>query len=149
VGAVVAGARVHLTSPNGDRDTVADSGGVYTFDNLIPGDNYAVSVAKAGFSESRAENITVGVNKRSTVDLTLQVGKTSEAVTVEAVAEAIDMSSTSIGANLDESLFKNVPVRRNIFCGDGDGTRCGRQRGRGRCEPFDQRCVGSRKSIYH
>jgi carboxypeptidase family protein len=113
-GAAVAGTRAHLSSPNGDRDTMTDSGGVYLFDNLIPGEQYTVSVAQAGFSESKTENIAVRVNKRSTVDLTLQVGTTSEAITVEAMAEAIDMSSTSIGANLDESLYKNVPVGRNI-----------------------------------
>lgn len=113
-GAVVAQARVHLSSPNGDRETMTNSNGGYVFDNLIPGDKYNVSVAQAGFSESKAEDIPVGVNRRSTVDLTLQVGRASEAVTVQAAAEAIDLSSTSIGANLDESLYKNVPVGRNI-----------------------------------
>ncbi|MGI8962251.1 MAG: carboxypeptidase-like regulatory domain-containing protein [Bryobacteraceae bacterium] len=80
----VAGTRVHLSSPNGERDTVTDSAGVYMFDNLIPGDKYSVSGAQAGFSEFTTENIAVGVNKRSTVDLTLRVGRPCEAVTVEA-----------------------------------------------------------------
>jgi Carboxypeptidase regulatory-like domain/TonB-dependent Receptor Plug Domain len=113
-GAVVAGATVRLSSPNGNRDTVTDSLGGYVFDNLTPGDKYTVSVAQAGFSQSKIENIAVGLNRHSTVDLTLQVGRASEAVTVQAAAEAIDLSSTTTGANIDESLYKNVPVGRNI-----------------------------------
>src|SRR5690348_11671060 len=82
-GAIVAGAAVHLGSPNGDRDTTTDAIGVYTFDNLIPGDKYDLSVKQAGFSEAKVANVAVGVNRRSTADITLQVGATSEAITVE------------------------------------------------------------------
>jgi hypothetical protein len=114
-GAIVAGAQVRLTSPNGDRQTVTDSGGVYVFDSLVAGNNYSVTVPHAGFSEAKVENISVGINKRSTVDVTLQLGKTSETITVEGVAtDIIDLTSTTTGGVLDSSLYTKTAIGRNV-----------------------------------
>jgi hypothetical protein len=114
-GAIVAGAQVRLTSPNGDRQTVTDSGGVYVFDNLVAGNNYTITVPHAGFSEAKVENISVGINKRSTVDVTLQLGKTSETITVQGVGtDIIDLTSTTTGGVLDSSLYTKTAIGRNV-----------------------------------
>jgi hypothetical protein len=113
-GAVVPGATVKLTSPSGDRTTTTNSAGEYSFLNMVIGPGYSVTVDKAGFAKATAENLTVGMNQQITHDFALTVGSTEQSVSVTEVANAIDLSSTSIGGNLDQNLFKNVPVGRNI-----------------------------------
>src|SRR5271165_3179825 len=100
-GAVVPGATVKLTSPYGDRTTTTNSEGAYNFSNLTAGTDYSVSVEQAGFSTARAEKLTVGTNRTATYDFALEVGSAAQSVEVTAEAgAAIDMSSTTVGANL-------------------------------------------------
>ena len=42
------------------------------------------------------------------------MGSETQTIAVTDTAAAIDTSSTTIGANLNESLYKNVPIGRNI-----------------------------------
>lgn len=114
-GAVVQQAPVTLTSPYGERNATTDSLGQYKFLNLVVGSGYTLSVNAQGFALAKITNLSVGVNQRTTADFTLEVGTTTQTVEVSAVSTAtIDLATTTIGANIDESLYKNVPVGRNI-----------------------------------
>jgi hypothetical protein len=114
-GAPVCGAKIALTGPFGDKSGTTDSGGAYSFANLSVGSGYTITATHEGFAPSRKTDIAVGVNERSTVDLRLAVGSLSSTVNVtETISSGIDASTTTIGANLDESLYKNVAVGRNI-----------------------------------
>ncbi len=113
-GAVVPGAPVKLTSPYGDRETTTNSGGAYSFQSLSAGPGYNVTVTQPGFSVATQRNLMVGINATTTADINLEVGTATQTVDVTADSTAIDMSTTNIGANIDESLFRNVPVGRNI-----------------------------------
>ncbi len=114
-GAVVPGATVKLTSPVGDRTTTTNSAGEYSFQSLATGNEYNLSVEQAGFSTAKAERVAVGMNRQTTYDFSLEVGTAAQSVEVTAGASpAIDLSSTTVGATLDESLYTRVPVGRNI-----------------------------------
>lgn len=114
-GAVVPGASVKLTSPYGDRETTTNAIGEYSFLNLVPGSGYEITVEHQGFSPAKASNLTVGVNRQTTRDFTVQVGTAATAVEVTAQGgSTIDLATTTVGADLTESLYKNVPVGRNI-----------------------------------
>jgi len=114
-GAVVADANVTLSSPTGEKKTKTNGVGEFTFTNLQVGPDYVVSVEKTGFSIAKVGGVTVGLNQRTTIDATLQVGVTAQTVEVSAGGTAtIDLSSAGVGANLTESLYKNVPAGRNI-----------------------------------
>ena len=113
-GAVVPGAAVQLTSPYGDRSTTANGSGEYGFYNLVVGPGYNLMVQQTGFVAASAGNLTVGINQQTTYDFTLQVGSATQTVDVTAQSAAIDVSTTTIGANIGEDLYKNVPIGRNI-----------------------------------
>lgn len=114
-GAVIAGAKVLLTSPYGDRTATTNSAGEYNFSNLVVGSGYQLTVEQSGFTTAKLPNLSVGVNQRTTADVTMQVGATTTTVDVVSTAtETIDLVSTTVGANIDESLYKNIPVGRNI-----------------------------------
>jgi Carboxypeptidase regulatory-like domain/TonB-dependent Receptor Plug Domain len=113
-GSTVPGATVNLNSPFGDHTTTTNAAGEYSFLNIVIGPGYKVTVEKSGFASSTADNLTVGMNQQTIHDFSLAVGSTATTVEVTEVANAIDLSTTQIGANIDDNLFKNVPVGRNI-----------------------------------
>ena len=114
-GAVIPEANVTLTSPSGEKKTTTNSIGEYVFTNLTPGPDYVVTVDKSGFSTAKLGGLSVGLNQRTTADVALQVGQTTQTVEVTAGGvQAIDLSSAGVGANLNENLYKNVPAGRNI-----------------------------------
>lgn len=114
-GSVVSGAKVDLAGPFGQKTTTSDSNGSYTFPNLLVGSGYSVTVTAPGFGVSKATDVSVGVNQRTTVDIRLEVGSTVQSVDVtDTGTQAIDLNTTTVGANLDENLYKNVSVGRNL-----------------------------------
>lgn len=114
-GAVVPGANITLASPYGTRSTTSGQAGEYMFPNLVVGSGYSLIVDKTGFGTAKIPNLRVSVNQRTTADATLQVSGTAQTVEVTASGtETIDLASTTVGANLSESIYKNVPIGRNI-----------------------------------
>jgi hypothetical protein len=126
-GAVVQGAEVTLSSPNGDRKAVTDSVGSYSFSNLSAGSGYDLTVTMAGFTREQAKNLTVGVNHQSTQDFTIQVGKSATAIEItESSGATIDMSSTTVGGVLNSSLYYERAYRAERILRDQHGARRGR-----------------------
>jgi len=114
-GARISDARVALSGPFGDRSTTSDSAGAYSFSNLSVGSGYSITVTHEGFTPAKTNDIQVLVNQRTTVDFTLQVGSTTSSVVVtDTSGSAIDLATTTIGANIDEGLYKSIAVGRNI-----------------------------------
>jgi hypothetical protein len=113
-GAVVPRAPVKLTSPYGDHETTTNEAGEYSFHNLGLGPGYTVTVSQPGFSTASARNLSVGINATTSADINLEVGTAAQSVDVTAESTGIDLSTTNIGANISEDLYKNVPIGRNI-----------------------------------
>ena len=109
-GAVVPNATVKLTSPYGDRTTATNGAGAYVFQNLVVGPGYGLSVTQAGFSTATVGGLAVGVNQQITHDFSLEVGTAAQTVDVTAEGTGIDLGTTTIGANISEDLYKNVPI---------------------------------------
>ena len=86
-GAVVPGVTVSATQLDTQtvRTTVSDSSGFYTFPNLPPG-KYDVSAELQGFKKALRQNLTLDAASSQTLNLTLETGAITEAVTVTAEA---------------------------------------------------------------
>jgi hypothetical protein len=114
-GAIITGAKMTLSTPQGDRMGSTNAQGQYSFTGLVPGTGYSLTAEKTGFSTGRLGGLAVSVNAQTTGDIALAVGQTATTVdVVSGGAGTIDLSSTTTGATLDESLYKNVPAGRNI-----------------------------------
>ncbi len=86
-GAVVPGVTVTVTSldTQAARTTVTDATGFYTFPNLPPG-KYDVAAELSGFKKALRQNVTLDAASSQTLNLTLETGAITEAVTVTAEA---------------------------------------------------------------
>ncbi|HET7287525.1 MAG TPA: hypothetical protein VFI71_08645, partial [Pyrinomonadaceae bacterium] len=73
-----------------------------------------VRVEQTGFKAAVANNVTVNVGRESTLNLKLEPGEITATVDVTANVGGIDQQSTSTGQNLNDQLFQNVPVQRQV-----------------------------------
>jgi carboxypeptidase family protein len=111
-GKPISGALVIATSQSGTRTATTEGNGNYILPFLRPGE-YTVRVeASGGFSTVIQNGVLVSLNQRTSLNFTLEPGKT-ETVTVTAAAPLIDIKSTSSGTNIKYDEFANaVPLGR-------------------------------------
>src|ERR1700741_2037887 len=112
-GAAVPGAKIVVTGQTGERTGTTNENGIFKINNLDPG-TYTVRVEQTGFKSSVANNVTVNVGRESTLNLKLEPGEITATVDVTATVGGIDQQSTSTGQNLNDQLFQNVPVQRQV-----------------------------------
>jgi hypothetical protein len=115
-GGVVPGVNVTLTNEgtNASRSTVTNQRGEYAFVNVDPG-TYTLKVAMQGFKTIESKGIRIGTQQFLTMDLALEVGSLTEAITVEAAAP-LETSNASVGSTLDNVTLKTLPTAgRNAF----------------------------------
>ncbi|HEY0726498.1 MAG TPA: TonB-dependent receptor, partial [Pyrinomonadaceae bacterium] len=113
-GAAVPGATITVSGPQVQRTATSNDSGVFRVENLEPG-TYTVRVEQSGFKASVANNVIVNVGRESTLSLQLEPGEISATVDVTASAGGgIDQQSTATGQNLNDQLFQNVPVQRQV-----------------------------------
>ena len=99
--AVVPGAAIHArnTAMGSEYDTVSTATGNYTLLSL-PAGIYDLTVSATGFNKHIQQGITVEVVQTSRVDVVLQLGSTSESVTVNADAPLLRTEDAELSMNL-------------------------------------------------
>jgi hypothetical protein len=110
-GAVVPEAEVTVRNvdTNVARTVTSNEAGRYEVVALQPGE-YEVRAAKAGFATLVRAGITLTVGSRTTVDLGLTVSSTSETVTVEANAAAVQVDKTEVSTVVNLNDMRNLPL---------------------------------------
>jgi len=112
-GAAIPGAKVIVTGQTGERTGTTNDSGIFRIENLDPG-IYTVRVEQTGFKAAVANNVTVNVGRESTLNLKLEPGEITATVDVTTTVGGIDQQSTAAGQNLNDQLFQNVPVQRQV-----------------------------------
>ncbi|MBL8210249.1 MAG: TonB-dependent receptor [Bryobacterales bacterium] len=115
--AVVAGATVTLTNVESGVSNTQKSNdvGSYLFDFILPG-TYSVSVELQGFRKFQQNNILVQARGDVTVNATLEVGATGEAITIEASPVSVQFNTSTVSLTVDRKMANDLPViNRNPF----------------------------------
>lgn len=92
------------------RSAVTNDTGFYRLADLVPG-VYVITMQKTGFRTVRFENTPLTVDQILTLDTTMEIGPTSQTVTVagETVAQ-IDTTDAQISNVVDERQMKSLPL---------------------------------------
>src|SRR5688572_2072579 len=100
-GASVAGAVVIVTNTGTSTVTklTTNGSGYYEAPLLLPG-TYAVAVEFTGFKKSVRSNLTLGLGEQLQINMQLEIGGTTESVTITAEAPMLDTSTVSTGRNM-------------------------------------------------
>lgn len=84
--------------------------GQYTFVSVMPGD-YSITVKKSGFLTSDVASIRVDVAKSYNVDVKLQLGATTQTVTVEAGARVeLQTTDSQVGEAVGGAILGRLPT---------------------------------------
>jgi hypothetical protein len=110
-GAVVPGVTVTLknTATGITASAVTDADGNYQFLNVRVGP-YSVRAELQGFSTAEAKDVSVTVNARQRVDLTMAVGNIGETVEVVGASKLLETDSSDRGTIIAKEQIVNLPL---------------------------------------
>jgi hypothetical protein len=113
-GGAVPGATVTATEvqTNVSRSVVSNESGYYIFSSLQNG-TFEVSAELQGFKKVVRQGVKVDVNTTVRVDLTLEVGQMTEAVTVSAESPLLQTDRTDTGRILESKMVSELPLTFN------------------------------------
>jgi len=87
----------------------AGSDGLYGFPNLVPG-VYELSVQAKGFREYVQKGISVNIDQQVRVDISLEVGATTEVVEVSANASPLNYESPVQKGSIQPGTLEELPL---------------------------------------
>ena len=114
-GAVIAGAKITITSEAGvRRDLVSDGTGRYRVPQLPPG-NYRMQVAAPGFAGAKVGPIIVNITTTTVQDVTLKVGGQESVVEVTGAAPLLQTDSAATGKVIEQDTIAQLPLPTRNF----------------------------------
>lgn len=110
-GAVLVGADIAVTNEDtgGVLNSLSSGNGGYLVPLLTPG-SYTVKASKTGFKAVVRAHVVVTVTETTRVDLRLEVGASSEVITVTAEAPLLDTVDSAQGAVTDGRAIESLPL---------------------------------------
>jgi hypothetical protein len=115
-GAVLPGVTVVVTHQESGtfRETVTGADGTYFVTGLIPGP-YRISGELQGFRRVTQENVRLEIGNTTTLELKLEVGAFTEALTVTGDAPLVDLTSAQVGGNVSSAELTELPTSSRNF----------------------------------
>jgi len=117
-GAIIPGATVTLTdnSTNHTMTTTSSGNGVYTF-NALPPDQFTMTVTAPGFKKKTLRNIQIRPEQANAVNVALNLGQTTQTVTVSgARAATLDTETATLSGNISSNQIQHLPsFNRDVF----------------------------------
>ncbi|MEW6320250.1 MAG: TonB-dependent receptor [Acidobacteriota bacterium] len=110
-GQVLPGVSVVLTGRTGSSTQFTDGTGVFRFVGLQPG-TYTVRAELQGFRPYERANVAVSIGATVQLRLTLEVGALQETVQVVAEAIAVDTTTTATDNKISQDLLFAMPISR-------------------------------------
>jgi hypothetical protein len=115
-GAAVPGASVTIVNADTGltRTATTNSAGEYDAPSLPPG-SYRVEAELKGFKRVTLSGIRLNVDQKLRVNLQLEVGQLTESVQVQAAVSLVQTDSSELGATVNESQIKELPLNGRNF----------------------------------
>src|SRR5262249_18295061 len=114
-GAAVPNAKVTLRNTDTGFSRTMNSTEAGLFHFTTPGGAYELSVQAQGFKTSVQKEIPLTVGGVVTIDLRLEIGVTTDTVTVSAESPVIETSRSSSSATVDSQSIGNLPLNGRSF----------------------------------
>lgn len=110
-GAVIADAHISVTNvaTHISRNTTSDSAGFYQV-LALPIGYYTVSAEHQGFTSETTAESKLEINQTLKIDLKMQVGSTSDSVTVESNAGAVETINPTLGSTVSDRAVQDMPL---------------------------------------
>ncbi len=115
-GAAVVGATVTLKDKGtgAQRTATSDASGQYTIPNLTPAD-YSLTVSMSGFRTAVVESLPLHTGEQSTYDAKLEVGSSTQEITVDAAVPLVNVASAEVSHLVPPSQVAQLPLNGRNF----------------------------------
>ncbi|MEP7364154.1 MAG: TonB-dependent receptor [Acidobacteriota bacterium] len=115
-GSAIPSAQIRLKNvqTNVVRETVTDATGYYSIPFLASA-SYTLTATAKGFRTYQVDAFPLQVGQTARLDLALELGEVTQAVTVSAGAAALQTESSSVGAVIDGSKIVDLPLNGRNF----------------------------------
>lgn len=116
-GSIVQNATVTATNlgTNLTLSATTNAEGQYRID-LLPVGNYSLQVVASGFKNFVQNGIELSLGEFATINAVVEVGGSTETVTVTADAPLLNLSNQTVGASVENKEIENLPiVNRNVY----------------------------------
>jgi Carboxypeptidase regulatory-like domain len=110
-GAVIPSATVTTTEVETgvSRTAITGANGYYVLNSLRP-TNYSLTLTAAGFRQYTQKGITLLADQSATVNVKLEMGSTTETMTVVAAAAQVDTTTATLRQVVDSSRMVTLPL---------------------------------------
>jgi hypothetical protein len=109
---------VEVTVTNADTNvtvvTKTNESGIYNVEGLKPG-RYRVIVMKQGFKQITLTDVTLNVQDTVSRNFNLELGATSESITVNGSGLNINTTDASVSTVVDRQFVENIPLNGRSF----------------------------------
>jgi len=108
------GVTVTLNGPQmAPLTTVTNETGMYRFPQIPPGNEYVIKAELQGFKSIVQPAIVVTIGASTEINLTLEVGKLEEQVTVTAASPVVDPKKTTTAMSVNKEEMQSLPTARD------------------------------------
>ena len=110
-GASIPGATVTLrnTDTNLTKTAITDQDGSYRFPELAVG-HYEMKAEAAGFRTENRTGLTLEITQQGVINFALQVGSTTQQVTVSSEIPMVNTQDSTLGATVNEQSMAELPL---------------------------------------
>ena len=115
-GAVISAAAISAknTDTGAARDAVTDTAGHYRL-SALPLGEYEIRAKKTGFSDEVRQGVRLAVGQEAAVDFSLHVGESSQALTVNADAPPVSLTTADITGLVGQEQIADLPLNGRSF----------------------------------
>lgn len=115
-GAVVPGTVIKIENVGtGERHTaVSDASGNFVLPDLTPGE-YSLTATQKGFKEYIQKNLSLDVDQRPQISITLEVGDVAESVTVAEAIPVVEATHANVGGVVENVNIEQLPLNGRQF----------------------------------
>ena len=106
--------RATHVATNTEMTYVTDSSGYYDFARLIRFGEYRLEVEAKGFRKLVRSGIMLVIDERARVDMQLELGSSSQTITVAADASLLETSNATPGAYISQKFLENLTLPNRI-----------------------------------
>ncbi len=116
-GAVVGGATVKAknVSTGAERSTTTSENGDYELPLLSITGSYTLTVTRDGFQIQEIKGLTLQIDQRARIDVTMTVGSVTERISVTEAAPIVNTESGSIGQVIGNQKIVDLPLNGRNF----------------------------------
>jgi hypothetical protein len=110
-GRVIANANVTITNlaTGIDRTVTTNEDGLYIAPNLLPA-SYELKFVAPGFKTEARRGIELTVGATVTLNMTMQIGATTETIQVQTEAPDVQLASSDISAEVNATTIRELPL---------------------------------------